>query len=252
MLHLIGSGLGMLPVAGLVYALHESNTAGKVIVVLLICGSVWAWTIMLTKVRVLKLGLHGNHAFLGAYRHETSPVGVYLKRRRYGDAPLYVLYDHALRALGRAVEARGVDQNDLFMGQIGKDSFFLRKPDIRSVRAAAERSLADQALLMEESMGLLATAASAAPFLGLLGTVWGVMEAFGGMASQGSAMLSAVAPGISGALLTTVIGLMVALPSAIGYNLLGDQIRRISVEMSNFVEELMSDLECYYEEGSES
>jgi biopolymer transport protein TolQ len=95
-------------------------------------------------------------------------------------------------------------------------------------------------------MGLVATAASTAPFLGLLGTVWGVMEAFGGMALGGTAMLSAVAPGISGALLTTVVGLLVALPSVVGYNLLSDSIRRISVEMDNFVDELMADVERQY------
>jgi biopolymer transport protein TolQ len=89
-------------------------------------------------------------------------------------------------------------------------------------------------------MGLLATAVSSAPFLGLLGTVWGVMDAFGGMAVKGSATLSAVAPGISAALLTTVVGLLVALPSAIGYNLLTNQIRRLTVQMDNFAQEFDS------------
>jgi biopolymer transport protein ExbB/TolQ len=87
---------------------------------------------------------------------------------------------------------------------------------------------------------------SASPFLGLLGTVWGVMEAFGGMAASGSAMLSAVAPGISGALLTTVVGLLVALPSAIGYNLLTNKIRRISVQMDNFAQEFISETQNAY------
>ena len=89
-------------------------------------------------------------------------------------------------------------------------------------------------------MGLLATAVSAAPFLGLLGTVWGVMDAFSGMADSGSAALSAVAPGISGALLTTIIGLIVALPSMIGYNLLSSKIRHIAVQMDNFSQEFVS------------
>ena len=97
----------------------------------------------------------------------------------------------------------------------------------------------------------IASAVTTAPFLGLLGTVWGVMDSFGGMGVTGSAMLSAVAPGISGALLTTVVGLLVALPSAICYNLLSDQIRRLSVEMDNFVQEFMSDIERLYLEGLE-
>ena len=95
-------------------------------------------------------------------------------------------------------------------------------------------------------MGLLATAVSAAPFLGLLGTVWGVMDTFSGMSSAGNAALSAVAPGISGALLTTIIGLIVALPSMIGYNLLSSEIRRISVQMDHFAQELVSVIQNNY------
>ena len=102
------------------------------------------------------------------------------------------------------------------MGAVGSERRCLHEVQLSGIRNVAERTMADQALLLENSMGLLATAASTAPFLGLLGTVWGVMEAFGGMAVTGTAMLSAVAPGISGALLTTVIGLLVALPSAVG------------------------------------
>ena len=101
-------------------------------------------------------------------------------------------------------------------------------------------------------MGLLATAVTGAPFLGLLGTVWGVMDAFKAMAVTGSVMLSEVAPGISGALLTTVVGLLVALPSLIGYNLLSSEIRRMSVAMENFSDELVKDLERHFlrpEEG---
>jgi biopolymer transport protein TolQ len=122
----------------------------------------------------------------------------------------------------------------------------LRLNQLETLRTVVDRNVADEALILEEQMGLLATAVSAAPFLGLLGTVWGVMDAFGGMAVTGSATLSAVAPGISGALLTTVVGLLVALPSAIGYNLLTNQIRRISVQMDNFAQEFISETQNSY------
>jgi biopolymer transport protein TolQ len=95
-------------------------------------------------------------------------------------------------------------------------------------------------------MGLLATATSAAPLLGLLGTVWGVMDAFGGMVIAGAAMLSSVAPGISGALLTTVVGLVIAIPSTIGYNILSDRIRRLAVVMDNFAQELVHEIDRHY------
>lgn len=237
------------PVAGLITGLHQSNTAGKAIVVFLFCGSILAWTLMLTKFKTLRMGACMTEGFLGAYRKEGNPAALFLKRKRYDPSPVYVIYVSACRALGSEVESRGADPDDLFMGAVGASRHHLTPLNISAVRNVAERSLADQALLMENQMGLVATAASAAPFLGLLGTVWGVMEAFQGMAQTGSAMLSAVAPGISGALLTTVVGLLVALPSAVGYNLLSDMIRRISVEMDNFVQELISDIErCYQEQ----
>ncbi len=93
-------------------------------------------------------------------------------------------------------------------------------------------------------MPLLAISVTAAPFLGLLGTVWGVLVAFTRMTTNlGGALLGAVAPGIAGALLTTVVGLLVALPSAIGYNLLVADIKRMCVEMDNFADELVADLQ---------
>ena len=92
-------------------------------------------------------------------------------------------------------------------------------------------------------MGILATAVSASPLLGLLGTVWGVLDAFGAMAVAGAANLSAVAPGISAALLTTVVGLLVAIPSAIGYNVLTSKIRELAVQMDNFAQEFVAELQ---------
>ena len=108
---------------------------------------------------------------------------------------------------------------------------------IETVRSMLEQSVSDKILDLENKMGFLATAVSVSPFLGLLGTVWGVMMAFISMAIQGKADIGGMAPGISGALLTTVVGLLVAIPSLIGYNFLSDYIRQLTVYMDNFVEE---------------
>jgi biopolymer transport protein TolQ len=114
---------------------------------------------------------------------------------------------------------------------------------LNAVRNAAERQIADQQLGLESKMGFLSTAVSASPLLGLLGTVWGVLDSFTQMALQGSANLSAVAPGIASALLTTVVGLLVAIPSSIGYNMLLAQIRTMAVQMDNYADEFMSQLQ---------
>lgn len=230
-----------LPLAEVGFVFAQSNAAGKIIVLILLLGSVFAWSVMLTKLRELRSALQGAERFLITYRSASHPISVFRDEDHKGMGPLGTVYEKACVALGAAIESGDSEAGDLF--QAGSSRMRLTDRHVSSVRNAAERTVADQALLLETHMGLLATAATTAPFLGLLGTVWGVMESFGSMSSSGSALLSEVAPGISGALLTTVVGLLVALPSSIGYNMLGDQIRKLSVMMDNFAQELVADLE---------
>ncbi|MFO7871033.1 MAG: MotA/TolQ/ExbB proton channel family protein [Kiritimatiellia bacterium] len=237
----------VLPPAGIGFALAQSNLAGKIIVALLFAGSIFAWSLMVSKIRELREVKRWSDGFVKAFRQEAHPASLYLKRRRYDPSPLYLIYSRSCAFLGSALEAAGNPPDDLFMGELGRETQRkIGRIEINGIRNIAERTMADQVLLLENHMGLLATATTTAPFLGLLGTVWGVMDAFGGMAFTANPMLSEVAPGISGALLTTVVGLLVALPSAIGYNMLSDRIRRFCVEMDNFVQELMSELERQY------
>jgi biopolymer transport protein TolQ len=198
---------------------------------------------MLTKYRELSLAKKEADSFLMAYRGASHPAALYNNGLLIeGASPLHEIYNSACSSLGASLEGASENPEDLFTGG-GSPRITLSDRHINSARGAADRMVADQALLLEKRMGLLATAASAAPFLGLLGTVMGVMTAFSSMASSGPALLSDVAPGISGALLTTVVGLIVALPSSIGYNMLSDSIRSITVMMDNFAQEFIGDLE---------
>jgi len=241
----------LLPVADVAFAFRESTLPGKVIVLLLFLSSAGAWTIMLTKYWQLRRAAEATDAFLEAYRKESDPLALFTRRHHYPGTPLSAIYETGCLALGTEMQACGVNMDDLFMGEM---TFAARQTLTRNqlemVRAAVECTVADRALMLEDQMGLLATAVSASPFLGLLGTVWGVMDAFGGMAVTGSATLSAVAPGISAALLTTVVGLLVALPSAIGYNQLTNRIRRLTVQMDNFAQEFIATAQNLFEVDS--
>lgn len=198
------------------FTFSQSTLPGKLIVLILFISSIGAWYVMTTKMIQLSRARSGSERFLIAFRQKSNP---FAQGSRIPESPLNTLYEAGCLA----IEAAGKSP--------------LNSHDVESVRAVVDRTMADEALLLEDGMGLLATAVSACPFLGLLGTVWGVMDAFGGMAASGAATLSAVAPGIAGALLTTVVGLLVALPSAIGYNLLTSRIRRLAVQMDNFSQE---------------
>ncbi len=222
---------------------RQADLSGLVIVFLLIGGSILAWSVMISKYLALKADNHECLLFLRRYRAVPHPSALFTQERRpRGSSPLQAVYEQACASLESVLDVQGAAVEDLVA--VGAVSDIpLSDRQIRSVQSAAERTVADQVLRLEAGMGYLATAASTAPFLGLLGTVWGVMNSFGSMAGAGTALLSDVAPGISSALLTTVVGLIVALPSSIGYNLLSDRVRRLTVMMDNFAQELIGDLE---------
>lgn len=232
--------------ANVFFAFAESNTTGRVIVLLLFLGSIYVWSVMVTKFTELRNAREDSRRFLTGFRQERDPIAIFLKRQKYPESPLYQVYKSGCITLGSEIDPQGAATEELFMGGMGRPDPTLKQVQLEGVRNATERMVADQALLLENNMGSIATAVTASPFLGLLGTVWGVMDAFGGMAQAGASTLSAVAPGIAGALLTTVIGLLVALPSAIGYNLLTNRIRELHVMTDNFAQEYISEIQRHF------
>lgn len=241
----------MIPLPGLIqanfastviYAFSTSDWFGKAVVILLVVGSIFAWSIMMAKTREFRKARDDARRFLAAYRRESHPFALYLQGRKY-EGPLAAIYVQACEAVMTDTTSR-TRSSDLLAGTSSTLGGMKVSPfEINTARKLAERTAMDLGAILEEDMGLLATAVTAAPFLGLLGTVWGVMDAFKAMAASGTVTLSEVAPGISGALLTTVVGLLVALPSLIGYNLLTNQMKRICLAMDNFAEEFTNDIE---------
>ena len=96
-------------------------------------------------------------------------------------------------------------------------------------------------------MNVIATIVALEPMLGLLGTVWGVLDAFAEMGTAGSANLATIAPSISAALVTTVVGLLVAIPGVIFFNMMNSKIRNISSDMEGFADELMGRIACEFQ-----
>ena len=199
---------------------NQSNLAGQVIVGILAVLSIVAWTVMLGKYRDLKLLRAQNLAhdrWLAKQRHLLD-----LEPDLPDEGPYSRLVQEALEAFyhyGADLSDPDTHRAALRMGH---------------VENALQRTVAAQTVRYESRMVLLGSIVSGAPFLGLLGTVWGVMDAFGAMAGTGAATLQALAPGVSGALLTTVAGLLVAIPAAFGYNYLVQRARTDVIELENF------------------
>ncbi len=233
----------MFPQADLVDAFLRANTAGKALVVLLLIGSVVAWSIMVTKFREYRRATRESKRFLAVYQSEPQPLALIVKRQSFFGCPLYMMYRAACRTLHGLIEARGINPAEWFVSQPTESTPKLNDTDMKIVRNIIDQTVDEQVIQLEKNVVVLATAVTAAPFIGLMGTVWGVMDAFGGLAIQGMATISSVAPGISGSLITTLAGLIVALPSLIAYNMLTSRIRILSTMMEHFAEELMADIE---------
>lgn len=236
---------------GLVFAFEQSTLPGKLVLLALFIASVFAWTVMVTKFGVVKRAKQDREDFLAEFRGEREyPLGVYEGGIRYIDAPVFFVYEAGCRELCYQVLGT-TDVDEYFRERLDKAKR-ISPAQMRAVEAAMERAVGEAALELESQMILLATAVSGAPFLGLLGTVWGVMDTFSDVARAGSANLTAMAPGVSAALITTVTGLLVAIPAMFGYNFLLTTIRAMVVEMDNFSGELGSAFHHRYVDYSQT
>ncbi|MBN2641209.1 MAG: MotA/TolQ/ExbB proton channel family protein [Victivallales bacterium] len=219
------------------YAYQNSDGMGRAIVILLFIGSIITWTIMIDKGYSLFKAKRNSELFIDKFRADKSIVA-FIREADMCRGPLAEVYEHGTEKL---IEYNKFTPEELVASpHQNMRKVKLSEAQLEAVRAVLEREVSNQVMKLEERIGLLATAVSVSPFFGLFGTVWGVMMAFCGLAAQGKADIAALAPGVSGALLTTVVGMMVAIPSLIGYNLLTITIRKITVYMDNFVEEFIA------------
>jgi len=229
---------------GVLFAFQHSTVPGKAVLAMLLIASILSWTVMWTKLNVIRRANRMTRVFLDRFRSDRQPLRIYESRHRFEGTPLYSVYMAGCRDLTfHLLGSPEVDET--FRARL-EDSPKISPAQMRAVTSAMERAVGESALNLESQMILLATAVSGAPFLGLLGTVWGVMDTFGGVAAAGSANLAAMAPGVSAALITTVTGLLVAIPAMFGYNFLVTSIRSTIVQMDNFAAELASEFEHKY------
>jgi biopolymer transport protein ExbB/TolQ len=229
---------------GILYAFEHSNAAGKAVIFCLSVGSIFSWTVMWTKFLMIRRARIETRRFLRRFRTARKPLAIYQNREFYPDSPTYAVYLAGCKEL--TFHLLGTTEiDDTFSTRLA-ESDKISSVAMNAVRSALEREVGEQALRMEDRMAVLATAVSGAPFLGLLGTVWGVMDTFSAIAASNSASLTAMAPGVSGALITTVTGLLVAIPAMFGYNFLVVTIRGMTVELDNFAGELAAAFDHRY------
>ena len=236
----------LLASGGIVFSFEHATIAGKLVLLLLAIASIFSWSVMVTKLRVVRFARKQTDRFLAAFRQDRQPLRLFESGARFPGSPVFRVYRAGCKELTfHLLGSPEIDETFRARLEIADK---ITPAQMHAVSAAMERAVGETALKLESQMILLATAVSGAPFLGLLGTVWGVMDTFTGVAEAGSANLTAMAPGVSGALITTVTALCVAIPAMFGYNFLVTSIRGMIVEMDNFAAELASEFEHKYVE----
>jgi biopolymer transport protein ExbB/TolQ len=226
------ASLYLLATSDLPYIWGKATPEGKAIIVLLVVFSIFAWSVMLSKALQMRRARKLNQYFEAEFRSQKHVMDVFDRRVQVPDCPLFMVYHEGCRELTSRLRKPGEN---------GRRYISLKA--MEHVKRSLERAVAQQALRLESGLILLAIAVSGAPFLGLLGTVWGVMSAFSYVAMSGRADLATMAPGVAAALITTVAGLLVAIPSMFGYNWLVHNLRVMTIELDNFAQELVSHIE---------
>ncbi len=245
--------------SALQFAINKATPEGKATMSALLVLSLFSWTIIITKARQLGIARKAAKKFFAAYNSTRDPLDIKRAGQEFDGAPAYQLYiraadevEYHLKNNPVRVEAGRVVPSDPSVGA-GNTDFLARSRTTKinmasyeAVKVVMEEASAAEAMGLEKGMIVLSTAVAGGPFIGLLGTVWGVMETFAGIASAGSASLTAMAPGVAGALICTVIGLLVAIPAMFSYNFMVTTIRAITQELDGFASRYANQVEHLY------
>jgi biopolymer transport protein TolQ len=195
------------------------------VIFILLFGSVLSWAIILWKSRVLRRVTRENRRFQESFWNSRSLDEMHARLAQYPSSPMATLFTAGFNELQKLpAPSRGTPS----VGAVENVG--------RALARAASYEVAD----MERAVGWLATVANASPFIGLFGTVWGIMSSFQGIAARGSASLAVVAPGISEALIATAAGLAAAIPAVVAYNHFVAQIRRQGIDLDAFSQDFLN------------
>ncbi len=227
----------MLALSAIQFAFEKATPEGKVTICVLAIVSLFSWTVIITKARQLWRARRMSKKFFAAYRSTRDPLDLHRQKKEFDGAPAYEVYYTGAEELNYHLKNNPLEVN-------GKTKVSRASYDF--VRVAMERIVSAEGMALEKGMIILSTAVAGGPFIGLLGTVWGVMETFSGVAKANAATLTAMAPGVAGALIATVIGLLVAIPAMFAYNFMVTQVRGITQELDDYASELATQLDHTY------
>jgi biopolymer transport protein TolQ len=211
--------------SALLEMIHNSGPVAFAVLVILLLASVFSWTIMLSKWSSFRRAQTQSQRFVRTFRKSSRLSEIANVAEQFKPSPLVAVFTEIHDEYQRQNGGRGLPRNP------------------QALERAAQTASSEALTAMESRMTWLATIAAIAPFIGLFGTVMGIIDAFHGLGTAGAATLRAVAPGISEALITTAAGLVVAIPAVVGYNQLTARLREFGARMDDFGRELLNAIE---------
>jgi biopolymer transport protein TolQ len=235
--------------ANFIQAVFQSGAVCQGILLSLFLLSIVSWAIIAYKLKLFHRIYRESEEFLKSFRGIewfSDGEGAFIQFNqsplcnvfRAGYNEFRVRREEGTRASGSPKVAEANDNNEQK----------ITSPGIDAVKRALQRATSTEILQLEKGLFFLATMATGCPFIGLFGTVWGVMDSFMSMQTYRSASISAVGPGIAGALTTTIVGLAAAIPALVAYNYFVNRVDTITSEMENFSSEFISLLERRFAE----
>jgi biopolymer transport protein TolQ len=204
----------------------ETGPVAKFVLLLLLLFSVISWAIILSKWSLLRRARVQSGRFVRAFRKAQRLQDVAAVAEQFKPSPLVAIFNGGFEEYRR---------------QTGNSGGTLKNP--MAAQRAMQIAASEELTRFERNLPWLAITGAVTPFVGLFGTVWGIIDAFHGLGTAGAATLRAVAPGISEALITTAAGLVAAIPAVIAYNLIGSSIRELAARGDDFSLEMLNAVE---------
>jgi biopolymer transport protein TolQ len=204
---------------------RETGPVAQAVLLLLVAFSLVSWAIILSRWTLLRRARVQSGRFLRAFRRAQRLQDINSVSEQFRPSPLVGVFSSGFKEFERQVGSSGSLRNPL------------------AVQRAMQIASSEEMTRFERNMPWLAITGAVTPFVGLFGTVWGIIDAFHGLGTSGAATLRAVAPGISEALITTAAGLAAAIPAVIAYNLIGGSIREFAARCDDFSLEMLNSVE---------
>jgi biopolymer transport protein TolQ len=221
-----------------------SGPVVKIVLLILLFFSIICWAIIFSKLRLIKRADKESRAFLRIFWEGKQLPSIFVDSKKLRNSPTAEVFRAGYVELNKLSQVQSNPDNPRKVSD--PTTLNIELGGVDNINRAMRQAATSELTKLERGLGFLATTGSTTPFIGLFGTVWGIMDAFRGIGIRGSATLAVVAPGISEALITTAAGLAAAIPAVVAYNYYINRIKVLSAEMENFSAELLNIIKRHF------